>query len=119
MELLDQRTRSDNESDVWQDDRVNTQLTRSSSSSSEHKWSMILPQVVTMGTVTRRAIEKTWLTAGNARKNRVGSELKAMVHAPPGYAIVGADVDSESEKLWISSCMGDAQFGLYGATAIG
>ena len=81
------------------------------------KWGIILPQVITMGTVTRRAIEKTWLTASNAKKNRVGSELKAMVRAPPGYAIVGADVDSE--ELWISSCMGDAQFGLHGASAIG
>jgi DNA polymerase gamma 1 len=83
----------------------------------EKKWGIILPQVITMGTVTRRAIEKTWLTASNAKKNRVGSELKAMVRAPEGYAIVGADVDSE--ELWISSCMGDAQFGLHGATAIG
>lgn len=81
------------------------------------KWGIILPQVITMGTVTRRAIEKTWLTASNAKKNRVGSELKSMVRAPPGYAIVGADVDSE--ELWISSCMGDAQFGMHGATAIG
>ncbi|KAF8515485.1 DNA polymerase family A-domain-containing protein [Hysterangium stoloniferum] len=81
------------------------------------KWGIILPQVITMGTVTRRAIEKTWLTASNAKKNRIGSELKAMVRAPEGYAIVGADVDSE--ELWISSCMGDAQFGLHGATAIG
>lgn len=81
------------------------------------KWGMILPQVITMGTVTRRAIEKTWLTASNAKENRVGSELKAMVRAPEGYAIIGADVDSE--ELWISSCMGDAQFGLHGATAIG
>lgn len=78
---------------------------------------MILPQVITMGTVTRRAVEATWLTASNAKKHRVGSELKAMVRAPPGYAIVGADVDSE--ELWISSVMGDSQFGMHGATAIG
>ena len=85
--------------------------------SEKGKWGVILPQVITMGTVTRRAIEKTWLTASNAKKNRVGSELKAMVQAPDGYAIVGADVDSE--ELWISSVMGDAQFGAHGATAIG
>lgn len=78
---------------------------------------LILPQVITMGTVTRRAVESTWLTASNAKKNRVGSELKAMVKAPPGYSIVGADVDSE--ELWISSVMGDSQFGMHGATAIG
>ncbi|KIO20204.1 hypothetical protein M407DRAFT_16020 [Tulasnella calospora MUT 4182] len=81
------------------------------------KWGIILPQVITMGTVTRRAIENTWLTASNAKPNRVGSELKAMVRAPPGYAIVGADVDSE--ELWISSLLGDAQFGLHGASALG
>ncbi|PWY97144.1 hypothetical protein BCV70DRAFT_167566 [Testicularia cyperi] len=78
---------------------------------------LILPQVVSMGTVTRRAIENTWLTASNAKKNRVGSELKAMVKAPPGYSLVGADVDSE--ELWICSVMGDAQFGVHGATAVG
>ncbi len=89
----------------------------SSSDNPGQKWGLIVPQVVTMGTVTRRAIEKTWLTASNAKKNRVGSELKAMVRAPPGYAIVGADVDSE--ELWISSAMGDAQFGMHGATALG
>ena len=96
---------------VYQDDQLNMGFPRG------EKWGIIVPQVITMGTVTRRAIEKTWLTASNAKKNRVGSELKAMVRAPEGYAIVGADVDSE--ELWISSVMGDAQFGLHGATAIG
>ncbi|QRW05261.1 DNA polymerase gamma 1 [Ceratobasidium sp. AG-Ba] len=81
------------------------------------KYGMILPQVITMGTVTRRAIEKTWLTASNAKPKRVGSELKSLVRAPEGYALVGADVDSE--ELWIASVMGDAQFGIHGATAIG
>ncbi|KAJ9120875.1 hypothetical protein QFC22_002810 [Naganishia vaughanmartiniae] len=78
---------------------------------------IILPRVISMGTVTRRAVEATWLTASNAKKNRVGSELKAMIRAPSGYTIVGADVDSE--ELWIASVMGDSQFGMHGATAIG
>ncbi|KAG0259344.1 DNA-directed DNA polymerase gamma mip1 [Actinomortierella ambigua] len=78
---------------------------------------IILPQIVTMGTVTRRAVEKTWMTASNAKKNRIGSELKSNVQAPEGYKIVGADVDSE--ELWISSLMGDAQFRMHGATALG
>ncbi|EPE10356.1 dna polymerase gamma [Ophiostoma piceae UAMH 11346] len=77
----------------------------------------ILPQVIPMGTITRRAVENTWLTASNAKKNRVGSELKAMVKAPPGYSFVGADVDSE--ELWIASVVGDATFGLHGGNAIG
>jgi len=31
-----------------------------------------------------------------------------MVRAPPGYSLVGADVDSQ--ELWIASILGDAQF---------
>ncbi|KKA29314.1 hypothetical protein TD95_002383 [Thielaviopsis punctulata] len=77
----------------------------------------ILPQVIPMGTITRRAVENTWLTASNAKKNRVGSELKAMVKAPEGYSFVGADVDSE--ELWIASLVGDATFKLHGGNAIG
>ncbi|KAI9599238.1 DNA polymerase family A-domain-containing protein [Syncephalis fuscata] len=78
---------------------------------------MILPQINTMGTITRRAVEPTWMTASNAKKNRIGSELKSTIRAPPGYRIIGADVDSE--ELWISSLIGDAQFGAHGATAFG
>ncbi|KAI9032220.1 DNA polymerase gamma, catalytic subunit [Hyaloraphidium curvatum] len=77
----------------------------------------IVPQVVAMGTVTRRAVEKTWMTASNAKKNRIGSELKAQIAAPEGYKIVGADVDSQ--ELWIASLLGDKQVGIHGGTAIG
>uniref|UniRef100_A0A182ILV4 DNA polymerase subunit gamma-1 n=1 Tax=Anopheles atroparvus TaxID=41427 RepID=A0A182ILV4_ANOAO len=66
----------------------------------------IVPQVVVCGTLTRRAMEPTWMTASNAQRERVGSELRAMVQAPPGYRIVGADVDSQ--ELWIASVLGDA-----------
>ncbi|KAG5651095.1 hypothetical protein H0H81_009871 [Sphagnurus paluster] len=114
------RDRIANQMVVWQDEKTHMGFCTPEGNPEENgqqKWGIILPQVITMGTVTRRAIERTWLTASNAKKNRVGSELKAMVRAPEGYAIVGADVDSE--ELWISSCMGDAQFGLHGATAIG
>ncbi|KAG6850420.1 hypothetical protein H0H93_013645 [Arthromyces matolae] len=113
------RDRIMNQMVVWQKPKLNMgfDVSKPAEGEKKQKWGIILPQVITMGTVTRRAIEKTWLTASNAKKNRVGSELKAMVRAPEGYAIVGADVDSE--ELWISSCMGDAQFGLHGATAIG
>lgn len=86
-------------------------------SDNDEGYGVILPQVIVMGTITRRAIEKTWLTASNAKKNRVGSELKAMIQAPAGYSIVGADVDSE--ELWIASLLGDAQLGMHGASAIG
>lgn len=77
----------------------------------------ILPQIIPMGTITRRSVENTWLTASNAKKNRVGSELKAMVRAPEGYSFVGADVDSQ--ELWIASLIGDATFKLHGGNAVG
>lgn len=83
----------------------------------ENRVGFILPQIIPMGTITRRAVENTWLTASNAKANRVGSELKAMIKAPPGYAFVGADVDSQ--ELWIASLVGDAPFQIHGGNAIG
>ncbi|XP_036963110.1 DNA polymerase subunit gamma-1 [Acanthopagrus latus] len=84
----------------------------------EAQYGAILPQVITAGTVTRRAVEPTWLTASNARRDRVGSELKAMVQVPPGYHLVGADVDSQ--ELWIAAVLGEAHFaGMHGCTAFG
>lgn len=78
----------------------------------------IIPQVVVCGTLTRRAMEPTWMTASNAQAERVGSELRSMVQAPPGYRIVGADVDSQ--ELWIASMLGDANdTGCHGATPFG
>ncbi|KAJ3038958.1 DNA-directed DNA polymerase gamma mip1, partial [Rhizophlyctis rosea] len=81
------------------------------------KIGVILPQSIVMGTVTRRAVEPTWMTAANAKKNKIGSELKSLIKAPEGYNFVGADVDSE--ELWIASLLGDALFGMHGSTAIG
>lgn len=66
----------------------------------------IVPQVVVSGTLTRRASEPTWMTASNAQRERVGSELRGMVQAPEGYRFVGADVDSQ--ELWIAAVLGDA-----------
>lgn len=79
---------------------------------------VILPRIIPAGTVTRRGVETTWLTASNAYKDRVGSELKCMIQAPKGYHIVGADVDSQ--ELWIASIFADAYFaGMHGCTAFG
>jgi len=98
---------------VYESDTNNT----NSTATSDDERGYILPQIIPMGTITRRAVENTWLTASNAKKNRVGSELKAMVKAPLGYSFVGADVDSE--ELWIASVVGDATFKLHGGNAIG
>lgn len=58
------------------------------------------------------------MTASNAQSERVGSELRCMVQAPPGYHIVGADVDSQ--ELWIAAVIGDASYAqLHGSTPFG
>ena len=80
--------------------------------------SAIIPMIVPAGTLTRRAVERTWLTASNAKKDRIGSELKSIIQAPPGFSFVGADVDSQ--ELWIAAVIGDSQFtGHHGSTALG
>lgn len=53
-----------------------------------HGIGAILPMLVPSGTISRRAVEDTWLTASNPKKTVVGSELKAMIRAPPGCKIV-------------------------------
>ena len=77
----------------------------------------ILPSMAVAGTITRRAVERTWLTASNAKPDRIGSELKCYIRAPPGYHIVGADVDSQ--ELWLASILGDAMTGDHGSTPLG
>lgn len=48
----------------------------------------------------------------------MGSELKAMVQVPPGYSLVGADVDSQ--ELWIAAVLGEAHFaGMHGERGSG
>lgn len=111
------RDRICSQMDVYQED-VNGHPTEvSARSRNPESEGFILPQIIPMGTITRRAVENTWLTASNAKSNRVGSELKSMIKAPAGYCFVGADVDSQ--ELWIASLVGDAQFQLHGGSAIG
>ncbi|XP_053699341.1 DNA polymerase subunit gamma-1, mitochondrial [Sabethes cyaneus] len=84
----------------------------------EMDFGAIIPQVVVCGTLTRRAMEPTWMTASNAQRERIGSELRSMVQAPKGFKIVGADVDSQ--ELWIASVLGDGYAaGIHGATPLG
>ncbi|XP_026328086.1 DNA polymerase subunit gamma-1, mitochondrial [Hyposmocoma kahamanoa] len=85
--------------------------------SSMRRYGAIVPQVVVCGTLTRRASEPTWMTASNAARTRIGSELRALVQAPPGHSFVGADVDSQ--ELWIAALLGDSTFGICGGTAFG
>ncbi|KAM7535911.1 hypothetical protein Aperf_G00000096703 [Anoplocephala perfoliata] len=81
------------------------------------RYGAIIPQVIAAGTISRRAVEPLWLTASNAEAERLGSEIKAMVHAPPGFCLVGADVDSQ--EVWIASLIGDSVVGFQGGTPFG
>ncbi|KAF1744944.1 hypothetical protein MXB_5258 [Myxobolus squamalis] len=75
----------------------------------------IIPRIIPAGTVTRRAIERTWLTAINPQVDLIGSEFKSAVMAPEDFCFVGADVDSE--EMWIASLIADAAtVGTYGGT---
>lgn len=77
-----------------------------------------MPNTVVAGTITRRAVEPTWLTASNYKKERIGTELKAMIQPPDDYYFVGADVDSQ--ELWIAATIGDSNFArMHGSTALG
>lgn len=101
---------------VWLDDRS---LPSAVTKRRMARYGAIIPQVVVSGALTRRAVERTWMTASNASLERIGSELRSMVQAPPGYNIVGADVDSQ--ELWIASMIGDAHYTgkVHGATPFG
>ena len=102
---------------IW-NEHQDSQNALNSGEKNDHKIGIILPMVVSAGTITRRAVEPTWMTASNAYADRIGSELKAMIEAPPGYRFVGADVDSQ--ELWIAAVLGDAYFSSeHGATAFG
>ncbi|KAL5108394.1 DNA polymerase subunit gamma-1 [Taenia crassiceps] len=81
------------------------------------RYGAILPQVIAAGTISRRAVEPLWLTASNADPERLGSEIKALVQAPPGFCFVGADVDSQ--EMWIASLIGDSVVGFQGGTPYG
>ncbi|KAL7672452.1 hypothetical protein ACOME3_007336 [Neoechinorhynchus agilis] len=78
--------------------------------------SYIIPRVIVSGTITRRAVERTWLTASNPKPSVIGSELKAIVQANHDQCFVGADVDSQ--EMWIATLFGDKYFsGVHGSTA--
>lgn len=83
----------------------------------DHSPLAILPQICPMGTITRRATDRLWMTSTASSKSSVlGSDLKSRIVAPSGWKFVGADVDAQ--ELWISSIFGDAQFGEHGSTAL-
>uniref|UniRef100_A0A8D8WS17 DNA polymerase subunit gamma-1 n=1 Tax=Cacopsylla melanoneura TaxID=428564 RepID=A0A8D8WS17_9HEMI len=103
---------------VWLNKRDLPRRLTENSETETKDYGVILPQLIVAGTLTRRAVEATWMTASNAVGERVGSELRAMIQAPDGYSIIGADVDSQ--ELWIASVIGDSHCAKeHGATPLG
>ncbi|PIK41139.1 putative DNA polymerase subunit gamma-1-like [Apostichopus japonicus] len=104
-------------------------VTRDRSYDDEGMYGAILPRVITgryshqegCGTnmaYCNKCFGNTLKMFFPSKPDRVGSELKAMVQAPPGYHFVGADVDSQ--ELWIAAILGDSNFvGIHGCTALG
>ena len=76
-----------------------------------------VPAIVTTGTISRRAADSTWQCAPNAKKGRIGTELKTMIEAPKGYKIVGADIDGQ--EAWIASLFSDTLMGYCGSSSFG
>ncbi|CAB60771.1 DNA-directed DNA polymerase [Caenorhabditis elegans] len=67
----------------------------------------IAAAVVPAGTISRRSVHKLWVTLTNQSTGHViGTGIKAMVQAPAGYRLVGADVDSQEQ--WLAALYGDA-----------
>lgn len=76
-----------------------------------------VPATGVTNTVTRRMADSTWQCAPNAKKSRIGTELKTMIEAPKGYKIVGADIDGQ--EAWIGSLFADYLMGYCGSSAFG
>lgn len=51
------------------------------------------------GTITGRVTDPLWLTTCDAKPNRVGTELKSRITAPPGYKLLTADFSSQEMKI--------------------
>jgi DNA polymerase gamma 1 len=78
---------------------------------------VVIPRITVTGTVTRRCADNLWQVLPNPKKTRVGTELKSMVQAPPGYVIIGADV--ASQEAWLAGAIADSTYGYCGATPAG
>jgi DNA polymerase gamma 1 len=77
---------------------------------------VVLPQIVSTGTATRRCADKVYQVMPNPKKGKPGTEFKATIAAPAGYKIVGADIDSE--ELWLAGLLGDQAYGYMGSTPL-
>ena len=76
---------------------------------------IIAPHVCPHNTVSYRTGENLWLTLAAHTAPKIGSEVKAKLRPPTGYAIVNFDFDSQ--ELAILSAYSDKYAGASGSTA--
>jgi DNA polymerase gamma 1 len=75
-----------------------------------------IPDDVPYGTITRRKGGKLFPVAPNPKKGRLGTEIKSMMSAPPGYSFVHCDYDSQEAVTF--SLLGDMYYGSPGSTPL-
>lgn len=77
---------------------------------------MIVPSTIPHNTSTNRAGENLWLTVPDPKKDKIGSEIKTRVQAPPGYVFVQSDFDAQ--EAVIASIFADSHYKLAGSTQL-
>jgi DNA polymerase gamma 1 len=93
---------SDDENDDDEDE--DTEITATAATHAED--SIIVPAIAVHGTSTRRMTENLWLTVCNPQPYKLGSELKAKIHAPKGYKLIYGDMSSQ--ELRLAAMIGDS-----------
>ena len=69
---------------------------------------MVIPDVNAVGTITRRTSSKVWtVMPGDIDPQKIGTERRSRVEAPPGFSLVGADFDRQ--ELHIASILSDLE----------
>jgi len=65
-----------------------------------------IPGYKNSGTLTGRKTDKVWVVSPNPKRDRIGTELKSLIQAPPGYKFVSFDIDSQELRLF--ALLGDS-----------
>ena len=79
-------------------------------------FNLIVPSAVPHNTSTNRAGENLWLTVPDPKFDKIGSEIKTRVQAPPGYVFVQSDFDAQ--EAVIASIFADSYHKVAGSTQL-
>lgn len=80
------------------------------------KFNLIVPSTVPHNTSTNRAGENLWLTVPDPKYDKIGSEIKTRVQAPPGYIFVESDFDAQ--EAVIASIFADSYHKVAGSSQL-